>query len=971
MFSAPTPHAGFRFVVAASLVLASATPAAAQAVDAFNPGANSDVSAIAIQPDGKILVGGLFTGLGGGTGTTPRNYIGRLNADGTVDTTFNPGASGPSGAAGVVYAIAVQPDGKIVVGGFFTGLGGGTGTTTRNRIGRLNADGTVDATFNPGANSSVYAIAIQPDGKILVGGDFTGLGGGTGTTPRNCIGRLNADGTVDATFNPGANSSVYAIAIQPDGKILVGGGFTGLGGGTGTTTRRFIGRLSADGSLDAAFNPGANNVVYAVAIQPDGKTLVGGNFTGLGGGTGLTTRNRIGRLNPDGTVDTVFNPGANNIVNGLALQTDGRILVSGLVTLLGGGTRRFIGRLNATGSLDGTFDPGANNAVSGMALQPDGKVLAVGGFTGLGGGTGTTPRNRIGRLLNNLAATQSFILTGTSVVTWSRGGASPELQWAQFAYSVDGVNYTDLGAGTRVAGGWEVTGLSLPVDPNLTIRARGFYATGSFTGSGSIVEFIAMPSGPNMIQNGDFSATVAPTSWTVFEEPDIVYNVAGGVFQFYRQNPTTTASGQATIFQLTGQPVAANTPLRAQFDIGNSSTARKRISVLAIDSDFSDITVCTFWLAPGAPLRTYTMRTHTTKTWSNAALYFYAATKGQNGGFYQLDNVSLQVDPAVSTSRTDCVDPTAPPPPGGSPDADLIVNGNFQAGDLTSWSQFGSMTWQVVGGVFEFIRPAPLPTPAGVIYQNTGQAMTANDILTATFQLGNSSAVRKRVTVLLQESDFSDLTACTFWLAPFQPLGDYAMRAFATKAWTNATLAIYAASVGSQTWTRIDNVTFRRTPGTAIVGTECVEPASSPFAGPGILGADAPARPAAESSIATLQDGALDWRGTRGFGRAPDSADEPGSVGWLVVASGDGVEVLYWTKPVDLTDATSPRMTFQSVLPSRSGSIGELQVTIDGIRWHTVAAVRDGEVWISADLSAFRGHIVYVRFVFRTVVKGV
>ena len=411
----------------------------------------------------------------------------------------------------------------------------------------------------------------------------------------------------------------------------------------------------------------------------------------------------------------------------------------------------------------------------------------------------------------------------------SSAGTSPcsELEWAQFAFSTDGVTYTDLGPGTRVGGGWQISGLSLPADPNLVIRARGFYGAGYLTGSGSIIEFIAAVFATNLIQNGDFSTPVAPSNWTVFEEPDIVYNVTAGVFQFYRANPTTTASGQATIFQVTGQPVAANTPLRAQFDIGNSSAARKRITVLAIDSDFSDIAACTFWLAPGAPLRTYTMRTHTTKNWSNAALYFYAATKGQDGGFYQLDNVSLEYDPAVSTSRTDCVDPATPAPPGGSPGANLMLNGDFEGGGLTSWTQFGSMTWQVFGGVFEFIRPSPLPTPAGVIFQNSGQAMAANTILSATFQLGNSSAVRKRVTVLLQDSDFSDLAACTFWLAPFQPLGDYTMRGFATKPWTNATLAIYAASVGLQEWTRVDNVTFRRTPGTAIAGTECVEPLST------------------------------------------------------------------------------------------------------------------------------------------------
>src|SRR4051794_31035616 len=100
--------------------------------------------------------------------------------------------------------------------------------------------------FNPGANSGVYAIAVQPDGKVLVGGDFTTLGGGgTGTTSRNSIGRLAADGSLDTSFSPGANADVYAVAVQADGKILVGGAFATMGGGgLGTTTRNRLARLN-------------------------------------------------------------------------------------------------------------------------------------------------------------------------------------------------------------------------------------------------------------------------------------------------------------------------------------------------------------------------------------------------------------------------------------------------------------------------------------------------------------------------------------------------------------------------------------------------------------------------------------------------------------------------------------------------------------------------------------------------------
>ena len=156
--------------------------------------------------------------------------------------------------------------------------------------------------FNPGANADVYSLAVQADGKILVGGWFSTLGGQT----RNCVGRLNADGTLDSGFNPGANQRVNSLAVQADGKILVAGWFTTLGG----QTRNYIGRVNANGILDSGFNARAGNLVESLAVQADGKILLGGWLNTLGG----QTRIGIGRLNPDGTVDSGFNPGANNDV---------------------------------------------------------------------------------------------------------------------------------------------------------------------------------------------------------------------------------------------------------------------------------------------------------------------------------------------------------------------------------------------------------------------------------------------------------------------------------------------------------------------------------------------------------------------------------------------------------------------------------------------------------------------------------
>ena len=220
---------------------------------------------------------------------------------------------------------------------------------------------TLDAGFNPNANGRVNELAIQADGKILVGGQFTSIGG----QPRNDIARLNADGTLDTAFNPNASggsfSFVLALAIQADGKIVVGGLFTSIGG----QTRNSIARLNADGTLDTAFNPNANEEVLALAIQADGKILVGGRFTSIGG----QPRNNIARLNADGTADTAFNPNANNFVTALAIQSNGSILVGGDFTSIDGQPRNRIARFS---SLSPTA---AAVTIGGRVMTADGRGI--------------------------------------------------------------------------------------------------------------------------------------------------------------------------------------------------------------------------------------------------------------------------------------------------------------------------------------------------------------------------------------------------------------------------------------------------------------------------------------------------------------------------------------------------------------------------------------------------------------------
>ena len=203
-------------------------------------------------------MGGAFISIGG----EARHGIARLDATGFADS-FDPNANT------LVYAIAVQADGKILAGGNFTSIGG----QTRNYIARLDATTGLADSFDPNANADVRSMAVQADGKILAGGFFNGIGGQT----RNRIARLDAATGLADSFNPNANSNIHAIAMQADGKILVGGEFNGVNS-IGGQPRNYVARLDATTGLADSFNPNANNVVFSIALQADGKDFSGRRF---------------------------------------------------------------------------------------------------------------------------------------------------------------------------------------------------------------------------------------------------------------------------------------------------------------------------------------------------------------------------------------------------------------------------------------------------------------------------------------------------------------------------------------------------------------------------------------------------------------------------------------------------------------------------------------------------------------------
>ena len=359
----------------------------------FSPGTgfNNSVSSLAIQGDGKILVGGYFSSYNDGSDHSVGRIV-RLNTDGTLDVTFSLG----TGFNHDVLSLRMQGDGKILVGGWFTSYNDGSGHDV-GYIARLNTDGTLDATFSLGTgfNSFVNSLAIQGDGKILVCGEFTSYNDGSGHDV-GYIARLNTDGTLDATFSPGSglDNGGFSLATQSDGKVLVGGWFTSYNDDSGYDVG-YIAKLTTEGLFNATFSPGTgfnSNGVASMVIH-DEKILVGGHFTSYNDGSDHSV-GCIARLNIDGTLDATFSPGSgfNNTVSGMLVLNDKKILMAGSFTSYNDGSDHSVGyiaRLNTNGTFDAEFSPGTgfNNGVYSLAIQSDGKVLMGGDFSSYNDGS--------------------------------------------------------------------------------------------------------------------------------------------------------------------------------------------------------------------------------------------------------------------------------------------------------------------------------------------------------------------------------------------------------------------------------------------------------------------------------------------------------------------------------------------------------------------------------------------------------
>lgn len=433
---------------------------------------NGTVHASVRDGQGRTIIGGIFSSAG--SQSTPRTNLARFNADGTLDQAWNPAPVGL-----IVWSLALAAGGNVIVGGEFSSIGG----AARNNIAKVSSSGAgaADTSWNPGANSAVYALTADASGNLYAGGSFTTLGG----QPRNYIARLSmATGAVDSSWNPNANALVYALALGNTGHVYAGGRFTTIGG----QARARLAKLATTGTgaPDAQWNPGVGtpttpDEVSALALDTSSNIFVGGRF----GTAGSLARNNIAKIATSGAgvVDASWNPGSNGYVREMAFDGSGNLYVGGDFTSIGNVTRRYLAKLSSSGAgtVNAAWDPNPNNALFSLMLDPSGNVCVGGGFSAiLGQARGNyacvTPTASVSPPTCTFTATPGSFVAGTVSIVTLVASCTP----GSTNYAFNSTGSPSLLGGGTVAG----DGSSATVTASFASTSPGTY-TYSVTASNS------------------------------------------------------------------------------------------------------------------------------------------------------------------------------------------------------------------------------------------------------------------------------------------------------------------------------------------------------------------------------------------------------------------------------------------------------------------------------------------------------
>ncbi len=421
---------------------------------------------LGVHGEDRIFLGGDFDQIGNAT----RHGIARLILDGGLDEDFivapivaqRQASASPQKAR--VVLLAPLPNGQVAVGGIFATVDG----NIQPNLALLNADGSFDSSFRPVFDGALQNAVALPDGRIMAAGRFENVNG----VPRKFIARLLPDGSNDPTFqpNPGPDrfsGRVTGLALQPDGKILIGGRFDTVDG----EPHGNLARLNSDGTVDSTFQVpqgGIRGHVRAIKLIPDGRIYVSGEFTTVSG----RARRGIARFMPNGEVDTSFaiTSAFNRIVTDIQPLPDGRVIVVGEFTRYKDTPVNRIVLLQEDGSLDTTFDPGlgANDTIFAVTSHPDGWLYVSGMFTEFAG----TSVNRIARLKLSLPLPEIDGIQNTSGVTTLRVAGTPGAAFS-IETSVDLLEWSHQGD-------YKLTEASLTVtDERTASEPHRFYRIGA------------------------------------------------------------------------------------------------------------------------------------------------------------------------------------------------------------------------------------------------------------------------------------------------------------------------------------------------------------------------------------------------------------------------------------------------------------------------------------------------------------